>query len=171
MLLGWSRVGSAGRRRLAARAEEAIGNGGEGGALDGEGARRVGGRWNSPGVAVVFTATHLSLSALEYLVHVDIDEAPDDLVALGIEVPDDAGERHLNTENLPANWQTMLHSEECRAIGDALAKGQESLVLRVSSIIIPEEDDLVINPGHPRAAEVRIVSERPFSYDPSLLER
>jgi RES domain-containing protein len=139
--------------------------------LDGEGARRIGGRWNSPGVAVVFTATHLSLSALEYLVHVDIDEAPDDLVALGIEVPDDAGERHLSTENLPANWRTMLHAEECRAIGDAWAKGQESLVLRVPSIIIPEEDNLVINPGHPRAAEVRIVSERPFSYDPRLLER
>jgi RES domain-containing protein len=141
------------------------------GTLDGEGALRIGGRWNSPGVAVVSTATHLSLSALEYLVHIDIDEVPDDLVALGIEVPDDADERHLNTGNLPANWQMMLHFEECRAIGDGWAKGQESLLLRVPSILIPEEDNLIINPAHPRAAEVRIVSERPFSYDPRLLER
>jgi RES domain-containing protein len=139
--------------------------------LDGEGARRIGGRWNSPGVAVVFTATHLSLAALEYLVHIDIDEVPDDLVALGIEVPEDAGERHLTAETLPANWQMMLHSEECRAIGDAWAKSQESPLLRVPSIVIPEEDNLIINPAHPRAAEVRIVSERPFSYDPRLLER
>jgi RES domain-containing protein len=141
------------------------------GRVDGEGARRIGGRWNSPGVSVVFTATHLSLSALEYLVHIDIDEVPDDLVALGIEVPEDAGERRLSTENLPADWRMMLHSEECRAIGDAWAKGQESLLLRVPSIIIPEEDNLIINPAHPRAAEVRIVSERPFSYDPRLLAR
>jgi RES domain-containing protein len=86
-------------------------------------------------------------------------------------VPEDAGERRLNTENLPADWRMMLHSEECRAIGDAWAKGQESLLLRVPSIIIPEEDNLIINPAHPRAAEVRIVSERPFSYDPRLLAR
>jgi RES domain-containing protein len=140
-------------------------------ALDGEGARRIGGRWNSPGVAVVFAATHLSLAALEYLVHIDIDEVPDDLLALGLEVPEDAGERHLTAENLPANWQMMLHSEECRAIGDAWAKAQESLLLRVPSIIIPEEDNLIVNPAHPRAADVRIVNERPFSYDPRLLER
>jgi RES domain-containing protein len=130
----------------------------------------MGGRWNSPGVAVVFTATHLSLSALEYLVHIDIEEVPADLVALGIEVPEGAGERHLHTENLPANWQMLLHSEECRAIGDAWAKAQESLLLRVPSIIIPEEDNLIINPTHPRAADVRIVTERPFSYDPRLLD-
>lgn len=140
-------------------------------ALDGAGARRIGGRWNSPGVAVVFTAAHLSLAALEYLVHIDIDEVPDDLVALGIDVPEDAGERRMGPEDLPANWQMMLHSEECRAIGDAWAKDRESLVLRVPSIIIPEEDNLIINPGHPQAAEVRIVSERPFTYDPRLLDR
>ncbi len=140
-------------------------------ALEGEGARGIGGRWNSPGVAVVFTATHLSLAALEYLVHIDIDEVPDDLVALGIEVPEDAGDRHLDAEGLQSNWRMVLLSEECRAIGDAWAKGQESLLLRVPSVIIPEEDNLIINPAHPRAAEVRIASERPFGYDPRLLDR
>jgi RES domain-containing protein len=139
--------------------------------LEGEGARRIGGRWNSPGVAVVFTAAHLSLAALEYLDHIEIDDAPDDLVALGIDVPEDAGERHLTAAKLPANWQTTLHSEECRAIGDAWAEGRESLLLRVPSVVIPDEDNLIINAAHPRAAEVRIVSERPFSYDPRLLER
>ena len=42
---------------------------------------------------------------------------------------------------------------------------------RVPSVIIPEEDNLIINPTHPRAAELRIVSERRFSYDPRLLGR
>lgn len=140
-------------------------------ALDGAGARRIGGRWNSPGVAVVFTAEHLSLAALEYLVHIDIDDVPDDLVALGIEVPDDAGELHLDAGDLPPDWRTALYSEECRGIGDAWARSQESLLLRVPSVIIPEEDNLVINPSHPRAAEVRIASERPFTFDPRLLDR
>ena len=59
-------------------------------ALDGEGARLYGGRWNSAGTAVVYAASHLSLAALEYLVHIDPDDAPDDLVALRLSVPGNA---------------------------------------------------------------------------------
>jgi RES domain-containing protein len=139
--------------------------------LDGEGARRLGGRWNSPGVAVVFTAEHLSLAALEYLVHIDIDEVPDDLMALGIDVPEDAGELLLDAGRLPPNWRTALYSDECRSIGDAWAKSQRGLLLRVPSVIVPEEDNLIINPAHPRAEDVRIASERPFTFDPRLLGR
>jgi RES domain-containing protein len=104
-------------------------------------------------------------------VHIDIDDVPDDLVALGIEVPEDAGERHMDAGGLPSNWRTALHSEACRGIGDAWAGSKESLLLRVPSVIIPEEDNLIINPAHPRAAEVRIASERPFTFDPRLLDR
>jgi RES domain-containing protein len=38
-------------------------------AFDGEGARLYGGRWNSPGRPVVYTAGSLALAALEVLVH------------------------------------------------------------------------------------------------------
>jgi len=56
--------------------------------LDGEGARLYGARWNSPATAVLYAASHLSLAALEYLVHVDPDDAPDDLVALRLDIPE-----------------------------------------------------------------------------------
>ncbi|MFP5250536.1 MAG: RES family NAD+ phosphorylase, partial [Acidobacteriota bacterium] len=39
-------------------------------AFSGQGAKDWGGRWNSRGVAVVYTAAHRSLSILEVLVHV-----------------------------------------------------------------------------------------------------
>src|SRR5215471_14055970 len=39
-------------------------------AFDGEGARRDGGRWNSPGLAVVYTAGSAALAALEILAHI-----------------------------------------------------------------------------------------------------
>jgi len=58
-------------------------------ALDGEGARIYGGRWNSPGVPVVYTATHLSLALLEQLVHVDPEDLPDAFRAFVIDLPDD----------------------------------------------------------------------------------
>ena len=55
-------------------------------ALDGEGARRFGGRWNPPGVALVYCSSSLSLAVLELLVHVEPLAAPDDLVAVQIEL-------------------------------------------------------------------------------------
>ena len=38
-------------------------------AFDGEGARQFGGRWNSPGVPIIYTSSSMSLAALEMLVH------------------------------------------------------------------------------------------------------
>ena len=40
-------------------------------AFDGEGARRYGGRWNSRGTRMVYTAGSQALAALEMLVHLD----------------------------------------------------------------------------------------------------
>ena len=58
--------------------------------IDGEGARLYGGRWNSPGVPMVYAATHLSLALLEQLVHLDPARLPGGLRAFAIELPEDA---------------------------------------------------------------------------------
>ena len=39
-------------------------------AFTGEGARLYGGRWNSPGKAVIYTSEHQATAVLEILVHV-----------------------------------------------------------------------------------------------------
>jgi len=46
-------------------------------ALDSEGARLNGGRWNSPGQPAVYTSSTLALAALEYLVHIEPADAPE----------------------------------------------------------------------------------------------
>jgi RES domain-containing protein len=43
-------------------------------AFSGDGARLYGGRWNAPGVAMVYTAQSLSLAQLELLVHLEADD-------------------------------------------------------------------------------------------------
>ena len=126
--------------------------------LSGEGARLYGGRWNSPGRPMVYTAENPALAILEVRVHLDLepDLVPDDYVLIEIElgyvqaavlgpVPDD-----------PA------------AFGDAwLARAGEP-ALKVPSFIAPQSFNYLVNPAHPGAAAIRIVSRRSFSFDRRL---
>ena len=138
-------------------------------ALDGEGARLYGARWNSPGTAVVYAASHLSLAALEYLLHIDADDAPDDLVALRLSVLDEATEQACAPASLPAGWQGTPSPPECQAIGDQWARNRKHLLLRIPSVLVPEESNVLVNPTHRDASLFRIAGSRHFSFDPRLL--
>ena len=138
-------------------------------ALDGEGARLYGGRWNTEGTAVVYAASSLALAALELLVHVDPQDAPDDLVALAIEVPDDAPHATVTPDALPADWDRVTDHPACAEVGDRWARARERLVLRVPSAIVPEETNVLLNPAHPAMRRVRVAAERAFAFDRRLL--
>jgi RES domain-containing protein len=137
-------------------------------ALDGEGARLYGGRWNSEGVAVVYASATLALAALEYLVHVDPQDVPDDLVALRVDVPDAAAAETVAVADLPADWNTLDDHPACVARGDAWAAVGTALALRVPSAIVPEEGNVLLNPAHPGMRLVRVAAARPFAFDPRL---
>ena len=55
--------------------------------LDGEGARQVGARWNSPGHAVVYMAESVALAVLENLVHMEREDFPTGYVVVGAIIP------------------------------------------------------------------------------------
>lgn len=138
-------------------------------ALDGEGARLYGGRWNSPGSPVVYASSSLALAALEYLVHLDPDHAPSDLIALTLEVPDTASADEVHGPALPPDWAQVADHPACVAAGDAWLGRGVTLLLRVPAAPVPEEQNVLINPRHVEAAQVRVVAERPFAFDPRLL--
>jgi RES domain-containing protein len=137
--------------------------------LDGEGARLNGGRWNSEGVPVVYTSATLSLAALEYLVHVDVEDAPGDLCALEITIPDDAPLDEVPLSGLPADWARVEDHPACTSRGNAWAGRGAALVLRVPSAVIPAEHNYLINPRHPAMPQARVDSVEPFSFDRRLL--
>ena len=138
-------------------------------ALDGEGARLYGARWTPRGTPAVYAASHLSLAALEYLVHIDAEDAPDDLVALRISVPDDVSELAYGPASVSADWQQTPSPHQCQAIGSEWARRREELLLRIPSVLVPEESNVLVNPMHPDAVGVRVIGSRPFSYDVRLL--
>lgn len=139
--------------------------------LDGEGARLYGDRWNSPGVPVVYAATHLSLALLEQLVHVSLERLPDAFRAFAIELPDDAP---VETVRLAPDRGDPL---ACRRYGDVWAASGRAAALIVPSVLVPamldpggigtDERNVVLNPRHGSAGAWRIV-ETAFRIDARL---
>lgn len=134
-------------------------------ALNGDGAARFGGRWNSPGTPMVYTATSLALAALEVLVHLDMDAAGLDYVFIEIEV---AKSRIHRPGAFPAGWDSLPESRPARTFGDAWAKGGSSLGLAVPSLIIPQETNVLLNPAHEDFGTIRSKGPQAFVFDPRL---
>jgi RES domain-containing protein len=134
-------------------------------AFDGEGARLAGGRWNRRGTALVYTSDSLALAALEYLVNVDPDTAPDDLVAVAALVPDTLAIKRVAPDELPKNWRTFPAPSELAALGTKWAEALETAILQVPSAVVPQESNVILNPRHPDFAKVAMSAPVPFSFD------
>lgn len=135
-------------------------------AFSGEGARRAGGRFNSPGQPVVYTSESLALAELEMLVHLPTDRLLASYVAFRAHVPSERIDV-LDREVLPSNWRSDPAPQSIREIGDEWLWAETSLALRVPSAVVPSEDNVLINPSHPGFEDVQI--DGPF--DPEIDER
>lgn len=126
--------------------------------LSGEGARLHGGRWNSPGRAVVYAAEDAALAALEIRVHLDLDWdlLPDDYVLMAIELPARKAQ------------EAVAPPGEARREGDAWLASGASALLKVPSAIIPESFNVLLNPAHRDFASAAIASLRDFAFDKRL---
>ncbi len=136
----------------------------------GEGARRVGGRWNSPGHPMLYTADSVALSALEYLVHVrQMSVIPENLVVAAIEISDDLV-LTPSAEQLPSDWMNSPYGRDGRHFGDSWLSGRKSLALRVPSVMLPvgEGWNYLINPAHSEIHSVNISERAPFTFDARL---
>jgi len=136
--------------------------------LDGEGARRYGGRWTPSGFAAVYASATLSLAALERFVHTDPDLEPDDLVALAIDVPDDVEVQTVEATALPEHWRAYPAPPELARVGEQWMRERTAAVLAVLSAVIPQERNFVLNPSHPACARIRPLAPQPFSFDPRM---
>lgn len=137
-------------------------------AFAGEGARIAGGRWNSPGVAVVYASSTLSLATLEVLVHLDDPEAFARMFSwFGMEIPDELIEL-LDESKLPPGWCADETTGATQVIGDAWVRSQRSAVLAVPSVVTPGERNYLLNPVHPSISAIRIAAPQPFRPDPRL---
>jgi RES domain-containing protein len=91
-----------------------------------------------------------------------------DYVFVPLDIPDDAIEI-LDALALPSNWRTSPPPLELQAIGNVWAHALRLLALRVPSVIVPEESNVLVNPLHPRFPDVGRGDALPATIDERLL--
>ncbi|WP_235581396.1 MULTISPECIES: RES family NAD+ phosphorylase [unclassified Rhizobacter] len=135
--------------------------------LSGKGAEQTGGRWNRPGRPLVYAASTASLACLETVVHLNAGELPLNRFLVRIEVPAAVWQsrRLFAPADLPVGWSAIPEGKVSLDIGDAWLRTASSALLVVPSVIVPEECNVLINPLHADAAQIRAVKERPWTYD------
>jgi RES domain-containing protein len=136
--------------------------------FDGEGSFLFGGRWSSIGTRVCYAATHRSLAILEYRAYIDQAFMPDDLVIATLEVPDEIVITPIPA--LPEDWQEYPAPASLRRIGDRFIAEAKAALMLVPSVLVPQENNVMLNPLHPDAKRMRRKRRlSPFAYDPRLL--
>lgn len=137
--------------------------------FSGEGANLYGGRWNSPGLPMIYTSEHPALAALEILVH----SIPDQLLFrsyFAIEAKfDDSLLDVLPKKALPRDWSHDPVPKSTQRLGDAwLASGDSRPVLKVPSAVVSGTFNYFINPLHPKFRQIRVGKPNRFRFDPRL---
>ena len=135
-------------------------------AFSGEGAAKVGGRWNSRGVTVVYTSATRALAVLETLVHLNPPMVFQYKI-IRLEFPDALIER-ITVSKLATDWRTEPPPPAGRQLGDAWVKEGRSAILALPSVIIPEEINYLLNPAHPDFKNISIGKAADFIFDPRL---
>lgn len=137
-------------------------------AFSGEGARRVGGRWNSRGQGIVYTSATLSLAALELFVHMEVDDMGTMMCYLQASIPSKVKITYLPATELPPDWRNVPAPSALANIGDKWFQERNTAILAVPSAIIPIEYNYLVNPTHPDFAEFSLEKPQPFELDPRL---
>lgn len=137
-------------------------------AFSGTGARRYGGRWNSPGIPVVYTSESQSLAVLEILVHLQAPVLLEKYVLIEVGI-DEALINDLDRSRLQRNWRAEPAPVQLRNIGDEWVRNGSSVALRVPSALVPAENNFLLNPAHTDFEKLIIGKPVPFSFDERLL--
>jgi RES domain-containing protein len=139
--------------------------------FDGEGAYLYGGRWSSPGNRLSYASEHQSLAMLEYFVHLDQGDPPDDLVLAVAEFPGDMKSETVEAAELPANWRDSAAPPELARFGDEFAQRKEHCLLWVPSVLATSENNCLINTMHPDYKRMIVHDLEPLRYDSRMFRK
>jgi RES domain-containing protein len=138
--------------------------------MSGAGAKITGGRWNAAGDALVYTSETQALACLETVVHLNAGGLPLNRYLVAVTIPDAVwgAARTERVGSLPVGWDADPSGRASIQFGSAWIRSGASALLRVPSVIVPDEYNVLINPLHPDSRVIVARKIRKFLYDPRL---
>ena len=138
--------------------------------LSGAGAKATGGRWNAVGDPLVYTSETQALACLETVVHLNAGGLPLNRYLVSVTIPAAvwADARTETPGSLPVGWDADPSGRASIQFGTAWIQSMASALLRVPSVIVPDEYNVLINPLHPGSRAIIAVKIRKWLYDPRL---
>lgn len=126
-------------------------------------------RWNSLNTKIIYTADSRALGTLEVSVHLDLSEdLPSDRFYIEIEIPDEITIQEVNLVDLPEVWNINPPILTTQIIGDDFVYYNDCAILKVPSSIVPQEFNYLINPNHPDASKIKVLSTTRMTFDSRL---
>ncbi len=138
--------------------------------LTGAGAKITGGRWNAAGEALVYASETQALACLETVVHLNAGGLPLNRYLVSITIPPAlwASARTETPGSLPVGWDADPSGRASVQFGSSWLRSAATALLRVPSVIVPDEYNVLINPLHPDASQIVATKIRKWLYDPRL---
>ena len=118
---------------------------------------------------MVYASESRALATTEYLVHVAMALVPEDLSMATIHIPDFVSSETIEPAALPSNWRAYPAPKELADLGSRWVRENRSLILRVPSVVVQGDFNLLINPAHPENRHVKIHSIAVYELDKRLL--
>ena len=134
--------------------------------VSGTGSKLTGGRWNSVGIPVLYLSEHVSLSVLEMLINNQFKDFAISLSLLIISLPEKIEIAEIKVDKLKDLWQEDF--SYTRFMGNEFIKTANTLVLKVPSAVISEENNYLINPLHADFKKIKILKTKSFRTDKRL---
>jgi RES domain-containing protein len=140
--------------------------------LSGEGAKTSGGRWNAAGDPMIYSSETRALACLETLVHLNAGGLPLNRYLVSVTIADAVwGAARTETPgSLPVGWDADPAGRASVRFGTAWIRSGASALMRVPSVIVPDEYNVLINPLHADGRAIRAVKVRKWLYDPRLMK-
>ncbi|RZI40390.1 RES domain-containing protein [Herbaspirillum sp. HC18] len=134
--------------------------------MTGTGAKLTGGRWNNPGTPMVYTSANIALATLETLSYLRTSSLPFNRYLVRIDVPDDVWALLEVLDPLPGRWDAIPSGFTSRKTGDDWIASRRSPLLAVPSVIVPDEQNILINPVHPETPKIIARTLKRWTFDP-----
>ena len=135
--------------------------------ISGTGAKLVGGRWNLPGIALVYTSATISLALLEVLVNATTLEQLQVIQLMEIELPETAV-HEVNNAKLKKNWWNDF--EYTQWMGTEILQSHAPLIIKCPSAVVDKEHNILLNPNHAQFNKVKIKASNSFRFDERLFK-